>query len=100
MKDYEDPTFGMAKEFFIYEMNQMGTVCICRAEQLSFIAMHYPEHYRLPIDILIWLYDIAQSYETYIDEQAVYTAPKSKSQKKKQDEDEKDYEDEDTTFAP
>jgi len=70
----------MQKEFFIYEINQRANICICRAEQLSFIAINYPEYYKAPIDILVWLYDIALSYETYIDEQAVYTiGPKSKS---------------------
>jgi hypothetical protein len=72
----EDPCRGMQKEFFIYEFNQMANVCICKMEQMSFIAKNYPEHYKNPIDILIWLYDAAWSYE---DEQAVYTGPKSKS---------------------
>jgi len=28
-------------------------------EQLTFVACHYPEHYSMPIDILMWLYDMA-----------------------------------------
>ena len=94
----EDPCRGMPKEFFIYKFNQMSNIPICTPEQLGFIAKHYPEWYKTPIDILIQLYEIALSYETYIDEQAVYTiGPKSKSQKK-QDEDEDDYNNEGTTF--
>ena len=35
-------------------------MCICTTEQLSFVAIHYPEHYSQPIDILMWLYDVAE----------------------------------------
>ena len=27
---------------------------------MKFIAIHYPEHYSAPIDILMWLYDMAE----------------------------------------
>jgi hypothetical protein len=29
-------------------------------EQLSFVANHFIEHYDNPIDILMWLYDMAE----------------------------------------
>lgn len=88
----------MMKEFFIYSFNAMANQCICTSEQLSFIAKHYPEHYRTPIDILIWLYDVASYNEDLLAEQAVYTGPKSK-QKKKQDEEENDEDNEDTVYV-
>lgn len=31
-----------------------------KAEQLSFIALHFPQHYDKPADILIWLHDAAE----------------------------------------
>lgn len=55
-----DPCQGKPKEFFIYDYDPRGNVCICKAEQLTFVACHYPEHYNTPIDILMWLYDMAQ----------------------------------------
>ena len=35
-------------------------MCICLPEQLTFIAIYYIEHYYSPIDILMWLYDMAE----------------------------------------
>ena len=75
--EVEDPCYGEQKEFFIYEFNEKKNVCICRFEQMSFIAAHYPEYYMCPIDILIWLYDVASYDENLLAEQAVYSAPKS-----------------------
>ena len=75
--EVEDPCFGEQKEFFIYELNKKKNVCFYRCEQLSFIASHYPEHYKAPIDILIWLYDVASYDENLLAEQAVYSGPKS-----------------------
>ena len=92
MKNYEDPTFNMPKEFFIYEYNEKANVCICTESQLGFIAKHYIEYYKTPINILIWLYDVASYAEDLLDEQVVYTGPKQK-QKKRQDEEEKDLDD-------
>ena len=76
--EVEDPCFGEQKEFFIYELDKKKNVCICRIEQMSFIAANYPEYYKTPIDILIWLYDVAWSCEDLLAEQADYSAPKSK----------------------
>ena len=92
----EDPCRGMPKEFFIYDFNQMANVCICKMEQMSFIAKNYPEWYKTPIDILIWLYDVASYDENLLAEQAVYSAPKSNQEKM---EDEVDNEDEETKFV-
>ena len=75
--EVEDFCRGKRKEFFIYEYNEKKNVCFCRIEQMSFIASHYPEHYKNPIDILAWLYDVASYDENLLAEQAVYSAPKS-----------------------
>ena len=40
-EEAEDPCFGKEKEFFIYEFDEKRKVCICTAEQLTFIACHY-----------------------------------------------------------
>ena len=53
----------MKKEFFLHSFNLDSTVPIFREEQMTFIAKHYPEHYRAPIDILKWLYDVASMAE-------------------------------------
>jgi hypothetical protein len=79
----EDPSFGKPKEFFIYEFDQSNNVCICNAEQLTFIAIHYSEHYFSPIDILIWLYDVAEYKESEADRREMidenpYGPPKRK----------------------
>jgi hypothetical protein len=62
----EDPCKGKKKEFFIYDLDPVRNVCICTEEQMKFIAISFPEHYSAPIDILMWLYDMAE----YRDEQA------------------------------
>ena len=56
----EDPCHGNPKEFFIYDYDLRTNVCKCKAEQLTFIACHYMDHYDSPIDILGWLYDMAE----------------------------------------
>jgi hypothetical protein len=56
----KDPCFGKKKEFFSYEYDAASNICICSTEQLEFIATHYMEHYKTPIDILMWLYDMAE----------------------------------------
>ena len=58
-KEDEDPCKGKGKEFFIYQYDQLSNACICGYDQLTFISIHYPEHYSSPIDILMWLYDMA-----------------------------------------
>jgi hypothetical protein len=37
----------------------------CTFEQLVFVSIHYQEHYTYPIDILKWLYDMAE-YRDYL----------------------------------
>jgi hypothetical protein len=54
----------MPKEFFIYEFDQALNICICDSKQMEFIAINYFEHYNAPIDILMWLYDMAE-YRDY-----------------------------------
>ena len=61
---------------------------------MKFIAIHYMDHYNAPIDILMWLYDMAE----YRDYQKIYakgpqtTAGKGKKgQKKEESEEEVDY---------
>ena len=51
-KEPEDPTYGKDKEFFKYKVDETRNKYICTEEQLTFIAMYYPEHYFSPIDIL------------------------------------------------
>jgi hypothetical protein len=74
-----DPCHGKPKEFFIYELDARANVCICKAEQLTFVATYYHEHYNSPIDILMWLYDMAE----YRDEEQKYydsySAPTTKT---------------------
>lgn len=48
-------------------------VCICAAEQLTFVAIHYSEYYNTPVDILGWLYDMAE----YREEQERYKKRKN-----------------------
>jgi len=67
MKEYEDPCFGMPKEFFFYELDKNTKICLCKSDQLRFIANHYPEYYKTPIDILKPLYDLASSAEDLLD---------------------------------
>ena len=55
-----DPCHGKPKEFFIYDYDARSNVCICKAEQLTFVACFYSDHYNSPIDILMWLYDMAE----------------------------------------
>ena len=67
-KEPEDPCHGKPKEFFIYEMNPVRNVCICLPEHMEFIAIHYSEHYFNPIDILMWLYDMAEYRDDVIEQ--------------------------------
>jgi hypothetical protein len=60
-KDDEDPCKGKPKEFFIYEYDEKAKVCKCKTEQLTFIAIHYPENFDEPIDLLMNLYDMAEN---------------------------------------
>lgn len=80
-------------------MDSLGNVCICTTTQMQFIAVHYPEHYRTPVDILMWLYDMA----VYKEEEAKsYAAPKGKSgagKKGKKAQVEELSEEEDTDFG-
>lgn len=107
-KNPEDPCYGKPKEFFIYEFDQASNTCICLPDQLTFIAINYVEHYNAPIEILIWLYDMAE-YKEGTEEQkrfdALYaknkigkaqSAPVQKSKAKKEEEYEVDYEEEST----
>lgn len=68
-----DPCHGKPKEFFIYSCDENSGVCTCTFEQLTFVSIHYPEHYTSPIDILMWLYDMAE----YRDYPKVVKAPKT-----------------------
>jgi len=70
-KEPEDPTYGKNKEFFIYEYDEPRNVCICLPEQLTFIACYYSEHYYSPIDILMWLYDVAEYKEELAEQEAI-----------------------------
>jgi hypothetical protein len=108
-KEPEDPTFGKSKEFFIYEFDQARNACICNMDQLAFISIHYPEHYFSPIDILMWLYDMAEfkeqtEYDNIYNQgpskssAKITTTTGSKATKKKQVIEEYD-ENEDTTFS-
>ncbi len=56
----EDPCKGKPKEFFIYDLDQVTNTCIYSFEQLTFVSIHYPEYYHTAIDILMWLYDMAE----------------------------------------
>ena len=92
-----DPCHGKPKEFFIYEYDSRANVCICKAEQLTFVACNYPDHYSSPIDILMWLYDMAD----YRDEVKQYSKPSTNvKQTKRKDIDEYDEVDyEETSFG-
>jgi len=50
---------------------------------MSFVASFYPEHYSTPIDILMWLYDMALYTEQVEDqkrmEAEMYSAPNRKA---------------------
>lgn len=55
----------------------MRNACICSKEQLGFVATYFPEHYFTPIDILMWLYDMAE-YRDACEEaknQDIYSIP-------------------------
>ena len=97
-KEPEDPTYGKDKEFFIYEFDENRNVCICLPEQLTFIATYYIEHYYTPIDILMWLYDMAEYREQQAEQDAIdkRNAAAQKKRKVKQEEEE---EEEDSTFG-
>jgi Elongation factor Tu GTP binding domain len=77
-KEPEDPCFGKQKEFFIYEYDPASNICICSTEQLSFIATYYMEHYFTPIDILMWLYDMAE-YKEACEYDAIYNSRPQKT---------------------
>ena len=70
-----DPCYGKPKEFFIYEYDARTNVCMCKAEQLTFVACNYPEHYSSPIDILMWLYDMAEYRDELKSYDSSYSAP-------------------------
>ncbi len=57
----------MPKEFFIYEYDEKKNVFILQREQMTFIAFYYHAHYESPVDILMWLYDMAE-YREDLDE--------------------------------
>lgn len=70
-----------------------------KAEQLSFIGAHFPQHYDKPAEILIWLHDAAEFRDDH-NRMMMQQEPKIKQQlgqqpKKKQfhhaDDDEVDY---------
>jgi len=67
-KEPEDPCYGKPKEFFIYTLNPHTKRCQCTVEQMEFVACNYFEHYSAPIDILMWLYDMAE-YRDDLEEQ-------------------------------
>jgi hypothetical protein len=81
-----DPCHGKPKEFFIYDYDPRSNVCVYKAEQLTFVATYYHEHYDSPIDILMWLYDMAE-YRDELKYYDSYSAPTTnttgKSTKKK-----------------
>lgn len=56
----DDPCHGKPKEFFIYSYDARTNVCMFSAEQSTFVACHYPDHYSSPANILDWLYEMAQ----------------------------------------
>lgn len=93
-----DPCQGKPKEFFIYEYDARSNVCICKAEQRTFVAIHFPDHYDSPIDILMWLYDMAE-YRDEIKRQPKIT-PNTKQTKKKEIEEYDEIDDEETNFGP
>ena len=111
-KEPEDYCYGKPKDFFIYDFDEATNTCFCIPEQLTFVATYYCEHYNAPIDILMWLYDMAeyrdeQAERKKIDEMYKKDTKKTgaqaqhpkKSDKKKQDEYEVDWGEEDTTFG-
>jgi len=66
---------------------------------MKFIAIYYPEHYQAPIDILMWLYDMAEyrdSQKKVVSKPAA-TGKGKKGAAKKDSDDEVDYEE--TTFS-
>jgi hypothetical protein len=48
---------------------------------MTFVAVNYPEHYNGPIDILMWLYDMAE-YRDDLKAEAAYNAWEEKQAKK------------------
>lgn len=56
----DDPCHGKPKEFFLFEYDKKWNVCVFKAEQLTFVAAYYNAHYESPVDILMWLYDMAE----------------------------------------
>ena len=52
-------------------MNKARNEIICLPEQLEFIASHHPEHSVKPVDILMWLYDMAQYRDDTIEQERI-----------------------------
>lgn len=52
---------------------------------MKFIAIHYPEHYSAPIDILMWLYDMGE-YRDSLKAQKKKPSKTDKKQTQKRDE--------------
>lgn len=111
-KEPEDPCYGKPKEFFIYEFDPASNICICLPEQLTFIAIHYPEHYKSPVDILMWLYDMAVYKESVEEQKRIdemykkqpkdkkpVVAGKTQTKKQAKKEVSSESEEEDTTFG-
>ena len=78
-------------------------MCICTEDQMKFIAIHFSEHYSAPIDILMWLYDMAEYREFQQEQKKPVKKPANTAGKKGaarqeySDEDDVDYEE--TTFS-
>jgi peptide chain release factor subunit 3 len=69
---------------------------------MKFIAVHYPEHYLAPIDILMWLYDMAE-YRDQMKRAAAKPATTGKGKKGqttvKKDYSDDEIDDQDSTFS-
>ena len=52
-------------------MNKARNEVIFLPEQLEFIASHHPEHKVEPVDILMWLYDMAQYRDDVIEQKRI-----------------------------
>lgn len=99
----EDPCKGKPKEFFIYEHDPENNVCFCSFEQMTFVSIHYPDHYSAPIDILMWLYDMAE-YRDDLKEaarrkQRKGAAGKGKGKQNQREESDDEIDMEDSTFG-
>lgn len=74
-------------------------MCICTPDQLTFIACYYIEHYYSPIDILIWLYDMAEYRQDFAEQEAAERAALRQQQKKQKKAQTYDEEEEDSNFG-